>query len=640
MVGNLKPSSGTPQGIDKEYEWLDHLKELFGKETLGKDDYLSWAGFHASRQPPSAHTPAIISLLPMFVENAHSVAMILHAINVIKSAVQHVNPGQVPVITLDQSLFAIAKQIQWNWPSTHGEDQFLVMLGGLHIEMAALKVLGNWLDGSGWTTVIGDAGVASTGVADSFIKASHLARTRRAHQVTAASLYILLHKAHLEYQGALEDGKEPLAFDAWKVKMSAEHPQFLYWCRVLDLELCVLQLVRSLREPNFHLYVESLGQIVPWVFALDHINYARWLSVHIRDMCLLSTKHPDIFQEFNKGGFVVHKSLRAFSSIALDHAHEQANASVKGEGGAVGLTENPNALLRWMVAGPELARITQEFEHSFPSVTKEDRRHHDQVPGVQVLFKKDVASLVSAFEEVGNPFEEDSKDLIALDSKVIARNAVTQTVKNAVAIGQEQYKAFVSERFEKRSKPITAVISKNKLPLFGSPVEKNSRKQDAQDAVLKDDCALFSRLYIACQNREGNLPQFFKHENHPWPPSLAQAGRMREGKKSDLVKCMEKVSRATEVSPQVDATIIDGAVVVQMMSPGTARTFQEYAANVFMPYIMRQLHPVKRVDVIWDVYRQDSLKATTREARGSGTRRRVASSSQIPRNWKRVSKSE
>ena len=105
-------------------------------------DYLSWAGFHASRQPPSAHTPAIISLLPMFVENAHSVAIILHAMNVIKSTVQHVNPGQVPVITLDQPLFAIAKQIQWNWPSTHGEDQFLVMLGGLHIEMGGTQSAG------------------------------------------------------------------------------------------------------------------------------------------------------------------------------------------------------------------------------------------------------------------------------------------------------------------------------------------------------------------------------------------------------------------------------------------------------------------------------------------------------------------
>ena len=109
---------------------------------------------------------------------------------------------------------------------------------------------------------------------------------------------------------------------------------------------------------------------------------------------------------------------------------------------------------------------------------------------------------------------------------------------------------------------------------------------------------------------------------------------MREGQRSDLVKCMEKASAPTAESPEVDVAILDGAVVVQMTSPGAARTFQEYADNGFMPYIMKQLQPVKRVDIIWDVYRQDSLKAVTREKRGSGTRRRVTSSSQIPKNWK------
>ena len=36
---------------------------------------------------------------------------------------------------------------------------------------------------------------------------------------------------------------------------------------------------------------------------------------------------------------------------------------MKAEGGAVGLTENPAAFLRWMVAGPESARVTTEFEN-------------------------------------------------------------------------------------------------------------------------------------------------------------------------------------------------------------------------------------------------------------------------------------
>ena len=155
-----------------------------------------------------------------------------------------------------------------------------------------------------------------------------------------------------------------------------------------------------------------------------------------------------------------------------------------------------------------------------------------------------------------------------------------------------------------------------------------------QVAALKDDCALFSRLYIACQSREWNLQEFFKHENHPWPPPLAQASRLREGQRSDLVKCMEKASAPTAESPEVDVAILDGALAVQMTLPGAARTFQEYADNVFTTYIMKQLQPVKRVDIIWDVYRQDSHKAVTREKRGSGTRRRVTSSSQIPKNWK------
>jgi len=48
-------------------------------------------------------------------------------------------------------LYALSRQIQWSWPASHGEDQFVVMFGGLHIELAALKALGNLLENSGWT---------------------------------------------------------------------------------------------------------------------------------------------------------------------------------------------------------------------------------------------------------------------------------------------------------------------------------------------------------------------------------------------------------------------------------------------------------------------------------------------------------
>lgn len=54
------------------------------------------------------------------------------------------------------------------------------------------------------------------------------------------------------------------------------------------------------------------------------------------------------------------KTAHRFSAIAIDQGHEQNNGAAKDEGGAVGLTENPAALRRWMVSGPEMARVIGE----------------------------------------------------------------------------------------------------------------------------------------------------------------------------------------------------------------------------------------------------------------------------------------
>ena len=64
-------------------------------------------------------------------------------------------------------------------------------------------------------------------------------------------------------------------------------------------------------------------------------------------------------------------------------------------------------------------------------------------------------------------------------------------------------------------------------------------------------------------------------------------------------------------------------VIVQMLPPKTASTFDEYINAVFTPYILRQLESVKRLDIVWDVYREDFLKRSTREKRGYGQRRKV-----------------
>lgn len=218
---------------------------------------------------------------------------------------------------------------------------------------------------------------------------------------------------------------------------------------------------------------------------------------------------------------MVHKSSRAFSAIALDHAHEQVNILVKGQGGAVGLTENPSALRRWMVGGPELARMIEEFEGNF---TSGEHDHHEQKPSVQSAFRNDVVNTVSCLEELGNPFTEESSSLMAIHTKDIMDDAVVGTIRNARKRGEEQFQAFVQERFVKRTRPVSDPVKKNSFPTFDATSKKATSKDKAKLRVLKEDCSLFGELYIACQTRDGNLEEFFSFENQPWSPSIAEQG--------------------------------------------------------------------------------------------------------------------
>ena len=127
----------------------------------------------------------------------------------------------------------------------------------------------------------------------------------------------------------------------WCEEMIAKSPTFKFWDFVMTTELHMLLFVRSHRERNFDLYIETLEALCPLFFALDHVNYARWVPIHIRDMKSL----PESIQsEFQNGHWVVTKTNRVFSSIPIDQAHEQENKNVKGTGGIIGLTESPSAL--------------------------------------------------------------------------------------------------------------------------------------------------------------------------------------------------------------------------------------------------------------------------------------------------------
>ncbi|KAI4800935.1 hypothetical protein KUCAC02_006200 [Chaenocephalus aceratus] len=144
-------------------------------------------------------------------------------------------------------------------------SMYVVMFGGLHIEMAMWKTYGDYMEASGWTTALTEAGIASSGTADCFLKVSHLTRTRHAHQVSVLALAKLQQDAFLDMVTDNEKTKE-----AWRQDMITKDPTFHYWDTILNMEFLGLIFVRAHRKQEFPLYVESLKALVPWFFALDH----------------------------------------------------------------------------------------------------------------------------------------------------------------------------------------------------------------------------------------------------------------------------------------------------------------------------------------------------------------------------------
>ena len=74
--------------------------------------------------------------------------------------------------------------------------------------------------------------------------------------------------------------------------MTADSYPFRYWDTALKLEMMLLKFVRSIRLGDIKLYIESLSQIVPWCFILDHFHYA--LCSHSRYACSRKT-HVQIY---------------------------------------------------------------------------------------------------------------------------------------------------------------------------------------------------------------------------------------------------------------------------------------------------------------------------------------------------------
>jgi hypothetical protein len=156
-------------------EWLGNISSsnnARGMETPDVNERIFWSAFHARLEQPSAvqqkSTSTYFFALTKRVRGITS-CVVRHTMNIVNLVLQEVNPGQISVLTGDQPVYAIGKQVQWH-PDQYGEDKLVMMVGSLHIEMNFLSAIGDWLEGSGWVELLTKSSINTPGRAESMLR--------------------------------------------------------------------------------------------------------------------------------------------------------------------------------------------------------------------------------------------------------------------------------------------------------------------------------------------------------------------------------------------------------------------------------------------------------------------------------------
>ena len=132
------------------------------------------------------------------------------------------------------------------------------------------------------------------------------------------------------------------------------------------------------------------------------------------------------------------------------------------------------------------------------------------------IMNRQVNDLVLVIEEMGNLFLEASPDLPVLDTRNIVDPKVINSTNIIEKEGEQQFTSFVKDHLIGKEKSLFEPICRNIFPLFNNPNPRKVSSKKEEITTLNKSCQLFSKLYIACQVREGNLDNFFRHENQSY----------------------------------------------------------------------------------------------------------------------------
>ncbi len=438
-----------------------------------------WTGFNIKVRSGTEVESDTISYLPAINAPATEMATAAEMLKRSHEIMEALETDHI-VLVFDQALFAKVSEVFWKHKGIY--SGIVLRMGTFHTICNFLGILGKRFQDAGLRDLCIESGIIAEGSVAAVMEGCHYNRAIRIHKYIYEALMRLVWRAFLmwvndnhpnkqehleeflEYVSDLHDEMSSDALDqtyaqpcftdiAQLFAQYLDHlrvsngPLSTFWMSYIDMVGSILlALIRSSREGNWELHLSAIQSMIPWCFAYDKVNYARYLPVYYASMTSLPVDHPQVYQHFMNGGFSVQlRSANPFGKVPVDQTTEEmVNKNTKVSGGIKRFSLKSGAVSRFYL----VSEYRSAFLHQFREMTgliKSDV-HHAELHKPRI--KKDEEAVSSVLETIDNwvnPFE-DNHEMVSLSTAVVASPEIQHDLLAAYAIGKMAYDIFQEER--------------------------------------------------------------------------------------------------------------------------------------------------------------------------------------------------
>ncbi|CAG9825679.1 unnamed protein product [Phaedon cochleariae] len=331
---------------------------------------------------------------------------------------------------------------------------------------------------------------------------------------------------------------------------------------------------------------------------------------------LEKTDH-DISDYFRSRGFSVQLgSKNPFSRIPVDQTLEETvNRDTQKSGGTKGFSLKPGTVEKYYITAEYRASALRQLRENL-SLSNHSKFHHADLHKPRMKIDEEcVSSIVQLLEnDWTNPFDQSPSDIINLSTGRAAAPDVQTSLLSLKKRGEDAYETFKRDRLE-RGEGFFDPIKKINLKTFNTtvPLKKSGKNKEI---ILRADRKLYASMILIAENRHLNMLDVFSHPLGPLPRSLANPdGSIKKTSKTVLGKHLESLISPEDENISSSATIIDGMALIQKLH-GENRTFDELSDSILNQILNCGYHS-QRIDIVFDTYRDKSIKSAERLSRGS-----------------------